>query len=127
MGEESLDPSRDSEGPEKTKQQLDGKWKGATNAADGKGAPGDATAPAGDEGTLTSAEAGRTTLDSGPQTGTAAGLGLRTIGAYVLLRKLGEGGMGHVWLAEQTAPVKRRVALKLIKGGLYDNRVMHRF
>jgi non-specific serine/threonine protein kinase/serine/threonine-protein kinase len=127
MGEESLDPNRNSESPEKTKQQPDGKWKGTTNAADGEGAPGEAAASGSDESTLTSAGAGRTTLDSGPQTGTAAGLGLRTIGAYVLLRKLGEGGMGHVWLAEQTAPVKRRVALKLIKGGLYDNRVMHRF
>jgi non-specific serine/threonine protein kinase/serine/threonine-protein kinase len=126
MGEESLDPSRNSEDPEKSKQ-TERKWKGATDAAGGEDAPGNAAAPGGDESTLTSAEAGWTTLDSGPRTGTGAGLGLRTIGAYVLLRKLGEGGMGHVWLAEQTAPVKRRVALKLIKGGLYDNRVMHRF
>src|SRR5215467_742463 len=49
------------------------------------------------------------------------------IGPYVLVRKLGEGGMGQVWLAEQSAPVKRRVALKLIKGGLYDNAVIQRF
>ena len=35
--------------------------------------------------------------------------------------------MGQVWLAEQSAPVKRRVALKLIKGGLYDNAVIQRF
>jgi len=126
MGEESFNPSRNSEGPEKT-SQTDENWKRATNAAGGPGTPGDAAAPGGDESTLTSAGAGRTTLDNGPQTGSGAGLGLRTIGAYVLLRKLGEGGMGHVWLAEQTAPVRRRVALKLIKGGVYDNRVMHRF
>jgi serine/threonine protein kinase len=43
------------------------------------------------------------------------------------VRKLGEGGMGQVWLAEQTMPVKRRVALKLIKGGLYDSSMIQRF
>ncbi len=43
-----------------------------------------------------------------------------SIGPYVLVKLLGEGGMGQVWLTEQPAPVKRLVALKLIKGGLYD-------
>src|SRR5215472_548883 len=51
----------------------------------------------------------------------------RPIGPYRLIRKLGEGGMGQVWLAEQTAPVKRRVALKLIKGGMYDSTSLVRF
>jgi eukaryotic-like serine/threonine-protein kinase len=50
-----------------------------------------------------------------------------SIGRYRLLQKLGEGGMGQVWLAEQTAPVRRRVALKLIKAGMYDNSVLQRF
>src|SRR5262249_21117098 len=40
------------------------------------------------------------------------------IGPYKLLQKLGEGGMGAVYLAEQQEPVKRRVALKLIKPGM---------
>lgn len=51
----------------------------------------------------------------------------KSIGPYQLVRKLGEGGMGQVWLAEQTAPVKRNVALKLIKVGMYDGEVLQRF
>jgi len=50
----------------------------------------------------------------------------RTIGDYRLLEQI-EGGMGVVWLAEQTAPVMRRVALKLIKAAAYDEAMLHRF
>jgi len=49
------------------------------------------------------------------------------IGPYQLVKLLGEGGMGQVWLAEQAVPVKRKVALKLIKGGRYDQSVIQRF
>jgi serine/threonine protein kinase len=49
------------------------------------------------------------------------------IGPYRLISKLGVGGMGQVWLAEQTEPVRRRVALKIIKAGLYDDAVAQRF
>jgi eukaryotic-like serine/threonine-protein kinase len=50
-----------------------------------------------------------------------------SLGPYRLLQKLGEGGMGRVWLAEQATPVRRRVALKLIKAGMYDDAVLKRF
>ena len=46
---------------------------------------------------------------------------------FRLTRKLGEGGMGQVWLAEQTSPVRRAVALKLIRAGMYDESVVQRF
>jgi eukaryotic-like serine/threonine-protein kinase len=46
---------------------------------------------------------------------------------FQVLRRLGEGGMGQVWLAEQIAPVRRQVALKLIKAGMYDEAVVQRF
>jgi non-specific serine/threonine protein kinase/serine/threonine-protein kinase len=46
---------------------------------------------------------------------------------FQLVRKLGEGGMGQVWLADQTSPVRRQVALKLIKAGMYDEAVVQRF
>jgi eukaryotic-like serine/threonine-protein kinase len=49
------------------------------------------------------------------------------IGPYRLDKLLGEGGMGQVWLAEQSVPVRRKVALKLIKGGRYDQSVIQRF
>jgi eukaryotic-like serine/threonine-protein kinase len=52
---------------------------------------------------------------------------LQSIGPYRLLEKLGEGGMGQVWLAEQTAPIQRKVALKLIRAGLYDDALLQRF
>jgi serine/threonine protein kinase len=52
---------------------------------------------------------------------------LDSIGPYRRIRKLGQGGMGQVWLAEQSAPVKRQVALKIIKAGRYDSSALLRF
>jgi eukaryotic-like serine/threonine-protein kinase len=56
--------------------------------------------------------------------GEAAGI---LIGRYHLVQKIGEGGMGEVWLAEQKEPVRRRVALKLVKAGMNTRDVIGRF
>ena len=49
------------------------------------------------------------------------------ISRYKLLEKIGEGGFGEVWMAEQKEPVKRRVALKIIKLGMDTRQVVARF
>ncbi len=52
---------------------------------------------------------------------------LSRIGPYKLLQPLGEGGMGAVYMAEQEHPVRRRVALKIIKPGMDSRQVIARF
>ncbi len=59
-----------------------------------------------------------TPLSEGPGT---------VIGPYKLLEQIGEGGMGVVYMAEQTEPVERRVALKIIKLGMDTRQVIARF
>jgi tetratricopeptide (TPR) repeat protein len=49
------------------------------------------------------------------------------IGPYKLLEPIGEGGMGTVWMAEQTEPIQRRVALKVVKEGMDSRQVLARF
>ncbi len=49
------------------------------------------------------------------------------IGPYKLLQRLGEGGMGVVYMAEQSAPIRRRVALKILKLGMDTRRIIARF
>jgi eukaryotic-like serine/threonine-protein kinase len=51
----------------------------------------------------------------------------QTLGRYKLLEKIGEGGCGVVYVAEQTEPVRRRVALKVIKLGMDTKQVVARF
>ncbi len=49
------------------------------------------------------------------------------IGPYKLIEQIGEGGMGSVWMAQQTEPVRRLVAVKLIKAGMDSRQVIARF
>jgi serine/threonine protein kinase len=58
------------------------------------------------------------------QASSAAG---SAIGPYKLLQLLGEGGFGEVWMAQQESPVRRRVALKILKLGMDSRRVIARF
>ena len=49
------------------------------------------------------------------------------VGPYKLLRQIGEGGMGVVYMAEQEKPIRRRVALKIIRPGMDSDQVIARF
>ncbi|MHC5002526.1 MAG: serine/threonine protein kinase [Planctomycetota bacterium] len=68
-------------------------------------------------------EAGRTIVDRGR---VAEGPGTR-IGPYKILQQIGEGGFGVVYMAEQEEPVRRKVALKIIKLGMDTKQVIARF
>ena len=63
-----------------------------------------------DNGNGEAADGGRTVIQSGVQEGPGT-----VIGPYKLLQQIGEGGMGVVFMAEQSRPVRRTVALKIIK------------
>jgi eukaryotic-like serine/threonine-protein kinase len=106
MGKENSTPRSDPENPKK--------WVDSGGAHTGAAGP---------------SARGETTLDTGGRGSETEGMAEDrvSIGPYVLVKKLGEGGMGQVWLAEQTVPVRRQVALKLVKGGLYDSAVIQRF
>jgi serine/threonine protein kinase/Tfp pilus assembly protein PilF len=70
--------------------------------------------------------------DAETQAGTSDGYAApppvaQVIGPYHLLQLIGQGGMGEVWLAEQKEPVRRRVAVKLIKVGMDTREVVARF
>jgi serine/threonine protein kinase len=60
-------------------------------------------------------------------TGASGEGGSLRIGPYKLLEVIGEGGFGSVWIAEQLSPMRRRVALKIIKPGMDSKSVIARF
>ncbi|MFO0841787.1 MAG: serine/threonine-protein kinase [Gemmataceae bacterium] len=62
-----------------------------------------------------------------PQPATLAEAGTDQVGPFRLVQKLGEGGMGVVFLAEQDQPVRRRVALKIVKPGMDSGPILARF
>jgi non-specific serine/threonine protein kinase/serine/threonine-protein kinase len=66
-------------------------------------------------------------LDQTQAMHTTENAGTIIAGRYKLLEAIGEGGMGSVWVAEQSQPVKRKVALKLIKAGMDSKSVLARF
>jgi eukaryotic-like serine/threonine-protein kinase len=96
--------------------------------------PGSNSAPSGDAPTSTGIAAVDSTEASDPQQApgspstrsTREGPG-SLIGVYKLLERIGEGGMGAVYLAEQERPVRRKVALKVIKPGMDTEQVVARF
>src|SRR5262245_52881192 len=69
----------------------------------------------------------RTQTSPDPSEADALSASLGRIGHYHLIRLLGEGGMGAVYLADQKAPVERPVALKVIKLGMDTREVIARF
>src|SRR5262245_28799254 len=89
---------------------ADERTRGILDRGPGAGPPPDA--PTQDSG------AAAESIAEGPDT---------AIGPYKLLQKIGEGGMGTVYLAQQQEPVKRLVALKVIKAGLDSRQVVARF
>ncbi len=70
---------------------------------------------------------GETVVLSSPDTVPGESTTSEVVGPYHLVRVLGFGGMGEVWLAEQKHPVRRSVALKLIKGGMNTREFIARF
>ncbi|MBI3412107.1 MAG: hypothetical protein HY040_27565 [Planctomycetes bacterium] len=95
--------------------------------------PGDMTVDSGaGEHDLDATGAHTPQPDKAPQPGTTdyrppVEPGLVIAGRYTLVEKIGEGGMGEVCVAKQTEPVKRKVALKLIKTGMDSKAVLARF
>jgi serine/threonine protein kinase/tetratricopeptide (TPR) repeat protein len=82
--------------------------------ADAPGSPGTATGKVGEP---------LATDDHSPR----PDVGTVIAGKYKLIEQVGEGGMGTVWMAQQTEPVKRFVAVKLIKAGMDSRAVLARF
>jgi len=66
-------------------------------------------------------------LGAGPDLPVPSARPGETVGPYTLVSPLGQGGMGEVWLAEQREPVRREVAIKIIRHGMDTAQVVARF
>ena len=66
-------------------------------------------------------------ISSGRHGDSADRSGTLIAGRYKLIEPIGEGGMGTVWMAQQIEPVKRMVAVKLVKAGMDTKQVLARF
>ncbi|MFM9181342.1 MAG: hypothetical protein ACKOV8_08890, partial [Phycisphaerales bacterium] len=90
-------------------------------------AQGPATAGATPPGDDTMAELDRLLARAGAEVQRGIDEGLGRVGRYALVSVLGEGGFGTVWLASQEEPVRRLVALKLLRRDPSSSVVMARF
>lgn len=79
--------------------------------------------PAADSNEISAVVGGSATVDFRND----AVAGIVIAGRYTLQTKIGEGGMGEVWVAKQSQPIKRSVAIKLIKAGMDSKAVVARF
>lgn len=112
-------PSR---GPDDATLSVPG---GATGPGD-VAAPGMDPAPAGPDAETVIARPDIPRSDAGHRRADPVGPG-RRIGHYLLKRPIGEGGMGLVWEADQQEPIRRRVALKMVKRGMDTAEFIARF
>ncbi len=100
----------------------------STAIAPGEARPVGATPMlAGTDPDATSARASTAPAPRAARVPTGEGIGTAIAGRYTLVEVIGEGGMGAVYRASQTEPVRRQVALKLIKTGMDSRAVLARF
>ncbi len=100
----------------------------STAIAPGEARPVGATPMlAGTDPDATSARASTAPAPRAARVPTGEGIGTAIAGRYTLVEVIGEGGMGAVYRASQTEPVRRQVALKLIKKGMDSRAVLARF
>ncbi|MDX2039503.1 MAG: tetratricopeptide repeat protein [Isosphaeraceae bacterium] len=87
--------------------------------------PGDSPTATISQSTLDETSPG--TRSTGDLSRPAASATQTIAGRYMLRERIGEGGMGEVWIADQTEPVRRKVAVKLIRAGMDSTAVLRRF
>jgi len=101
-------------------------WAGGTGVGDFETVDSD---PGGDPNATQATPVGGSGVGTPTPGGSDPGVAAGTVigGRYRLVRPVGEGGMGTVWLARQSEPVRREVAVKLVKEGMDSRQVVARF